>query len=161
MRPSWMLAIAACLVAPALADAPMSLKADAVAEPATVGYEQGLYRFGATYSVVPSEDAMSCQTACAKDAVCVAWSFVSAAGDADAWCELKRSGGQIERNPMATSGFSPRHEAIFLPVAAVPDEELLGDETASDADHIKAITVEIEKVDIAGPTDLTKTETED
>ena len=161
MRPSWMLAIAACLVAPAFADAPMSLKADAVAPPAPVGHEQGLYRFGATYNVMPSEDALSCQTACADDAVCLAWSFVSAAGDADAWCELKRSGGQIEHNPMATSGFSPRHEAIFLPVAAVPDEELLGDETASDADHIKAITVEIEKVDIAGPTDLTKTETED
>ena len=160
MRPSWMLAIAACLVAPAFADAPMSLKADAVAPPAPVGHEQGLYRFGATYNVMPSEDALSCQTACADDAVCLAWSFVSAAGDADAWCELKRSGGQIEHNPMATSGFSPRHEAIFMPVAAEPVEELLGDGGAPDADHIKAITVEIEKVDIDGPTDLTKLQTE-
>ena len=84
MRPSWMLAIAACLAAPAFADAPMSLKADAVAPPAPVGHEQGLYRFGATYNVMPSEDALSCQTACADDAVCLAWSFVSAAGDADA-----------------------------------------------------------------------------
>ena len=160
MRPSWILAIAACLVAPAFADAPMSLKADAVATPAPVGHEPGLYRFGATYSVVASDDALSCQAACADDAVCLAWSFVSATGDAGAWCELKRSGGQIERNPMATSGFSPRHEAIFMPVAAEPAEELLGDESASDADHIKAITVEIEKVDIDGPTDLTKPQTE-
>ena len=160
MRPSWMLAIAACLVAPAFADAPMSLKADAVAEPAPVGHEQGLYRFGATYRVTPSEDASSCQTACAIDPVCFAWSFVSEAGDADAWCELKRSGGQIERNPMATSGFSLRHEAIFMPVAAQAAEELLGDKAESDAGHIKAITVEIEKVDIDGPTDLTNTETE-
>jgi PAN domain len=161
MRPSWMLAIAACLVAPAFADAPMSLKADAVAAPAPVGHEQGLYRFGATYNVIPSEDALSCQTACAEDAVCLAWSFVSAAGDAGAWCELKRSGGQIEHNPMATSGFSPRHEAIFMPVAAELAEELLGDENGSDADHIKAITVEIEKVEIDGPTDLTEPKTED
>ena len=160
MRPSWMLAIAACLVAPAFADAPMSLKADAVAAPAPVGHEQGLYRFGATYSVVPAEDALGCQTACADDSACLAWSFVSAAGDADAWCELKRSGGQIEHNPMAVSGFSPRHEAIYMPVAAEPAEDLLGDDAESDADHIKAITVEIEKVDIDGPTDLTKTEPE-
>jgi hypothetical protein len=159
MRPSWILAIAACLVAPAFADAPMSLKADAVATPAPVGHEPGLYRFGATYSVVASDDAPSCQTACADDAVCLAWSFVAATGDAGAWCELKRSGGQIERNPMATSGFSPRHEAIFMPVAAEPAKELLGDESASDADHIKAITVETVQID--GPTDLTKPQTED
>jgi hypothetical protein len=160
MRRSWMLAIAACLVVPAFADAPMSLKADAVATPTPVGHEPGLYRFGATYRVMPSEDALSCQTACADDAVCLAWSHVSAAGDAGAWCELKRSGGQIEHNPIATSGFSPRHEAIFIPVAAAPAEELLGDETASDADHIKASTVEIAKVEIEGPTDLTEPQTE-
>lgn len=155
MRPTWMLAIAACLVAPAFADAPMSLKADAVATPAPVGHEQGLYRFGATYSVMPSEDALSCQTACADDAMCLAWSHVATTGDYDSWCELKRGGGRIEHNPLATSGISPRHEAIFAPVVEAPAEDLLGDKPGSDADHIKAITVEIEKVDVDGPTDLT------
>jgi len=155
MRNSWMFAIAALLVAPAFADAPMSLKADAVATPEIVGAETGLYRFGATYSVAPSDDALSCQTACADDAVCVAWSHVATTGEHDAWCELKRGGGRVEHNPLATSGISPRHEAIFAPVVEAPAEELLGDDAGSDADHIKAITVEIEKVDIDGPTHLT------
>tara|TARA_R110000787_G_scaffold3868_18_gene14973 strand:- start:6522 stop:7001 length:480 start_codon:yes stop_codon:yes gene_type:complete len=152
MRLSWMLAIAACLVAPAFADAPMSLKADAMATPEMVGAEHGLYRFGATYSVTPSDNASSCQTACADDARCVAWSHVETTGEHDAWCELKRGGGRIERNPLATSGISPRHEAIFAPVLEAPVDELLGD-----ADDIRAITVEMEKVDVDGPTDLTPT----
>ena len=153
MRLSWMLAIAACLAAPAFADAPMSLKADAMAAPETVGAEPGLYRFGATYSVIPSDGVSSCQAACADDARCVAWSHVATTGEHDAWCELKRGGGRIEHNPLATSGISPRHEAIFAPVMEAPADELLGD-----ADHIKAITVEIEKVDVDGPTDLTPTD---
>ncbi|MFH1517536.1 MAG: PAN domain-containing protein, partial [Pseudomonadota bacterium] len=95
MRLSWMLAIAACLVAPAFADAPMSLKADAMAAPETVGAEPGLYRFGATYSVIPSDGVSSCQAACADDARCVAWSHVATTGEHDAWCELKRGGGRI------------------------------------------------------------------
>jgi hypothetical protein len=158
MRHSWMLAIAACLVAPAFADAPMSLKADAVATPEIVGAEPGLYRFGATYSVTPSKDALSCQRACADDAICVAWSHVATTGEYDAWCELKRGGGRVEHNPLATSGISPRHEALFAPVIEAPADELLGDETGSGADHIKAITVEMEKVDVDGPDDLRPTE---
>ncbi|KCZ93745.1 PAN domain-containing protein [Hyphomonas johnsonii] len=156
MRHTWMLAIAACFAAPALADAP-TLKADAVAAK-PVGYEQGLYRFGATYSVTDLDSALSCQTACADDEVCKAWSFIDAAGDSDARCELKRSGGRLERNPTATSGISPRHEALFSPEPTTPADELLGAEAGTDAGDIKAITVEIEKVDIDGPTALVPTD---
>lgn len=146
MRHITLLALAACLVAPAFAEAPMSLKADAVAEPAPVGYEQGLYRFGATYSVTPSDDALSCQSACADNDMCKAWSFVETVGEAPARCELKRGGGRLERNPAATSGFSPTHEAFFSPTLAAPVDELMGDDNPSTDDHLRSITVEREKV---------------
>ncbi|KDA03147.1 PAN domain-containing protein [Hyphomonas oceanitis] len=132
MRHIRMLALAACLVAPAFAEAPMSLKADAVAAPAPVGYEQGLYRFGATYSVMPSEDALSCQSACADNDMCKAWSFVAIVGETPARCELKRGGGRLERNPAATSGFSPTHEAFFAPVLETPTDDLLGEAPEDD-----------------------------
>lgn len=157
MRLSWMLAIAACLVAPAFADAPMSLKADVMARPQITGAEAGLYRFGATYSITPSKDALSCQAACANDARCLAWSHVATTGEHDAWCELKRGGGRVEHNLLATSGISPRHEAIFAALAEAPGEDLLGSAPGDNADHIRAITVEIEKVDVDGPMDLTPT----
>ena len=106
----------------------MSLKAEAVAGPAVVGYEQGFYRFGATYSVTPSEDALSCQSACADNDMCKAWSFVAIVGETPARCELKRGGGKLERNPAATSGYSPTHEAFFSPVLEVPTDDLLGED---------------------------------
>ncbi|MEH6489848.1 PAN domain-containing protein [Hyphomonas oceanitis] len=146
MRHIRLLALAACLVAPAFAEAPMSLKADAVAAPAPVGYEQGLYRFGATYSVMPSEDALSCQSACADNDMCKAWSFVAVVGETPARCELKRGGGHLESNPAATSGFSPTHEAFFSPVLETPVDELMGDDSASTDDHLRSITIEREKV---------------
>ncbi|KCZ58880.1 PAN domain-containing protein [Hyphomonas chukchiensis] len=146
MRHIKLLALAACLVAPAFAEAPMSLKAEAVAAPTPVGYEQGFYRFGATYSVMPSEDALSCQSACADNDMCKAWSFVETVGETPARCELKRGGGRLERNPAATSGFSPTHEAFFSPVLETPVDELMGDDSASTDDHLRAIIVEREKV---------------
>jgi len=106
----------------------MSLKAEAVAAPAPVGYEQGIYRFGATYSVTPSEDALSCQSACADNDMCKAWSFVAIVGETPARCELKRGGGKLERNPAATSGYSPTHEAFFSPVLEMPTDDLLGED---------------------------------
>ncbi|MEH6694766.1 MAG: PAN domain-containing protein [Hyphomonas sp.] len=128
MRHIRLLALAACLAMPAFAEAPMSLKAEAVAAPAPVGYEQGIYRFGATYSVTPSEDALSCQSACADNDMCKAWSFVAIVGETPARCELKRGGGKLERNPAATSGYSPTHEAFFSPVLEMPTDDLLGED---------------------------------
>ena len=79
------------LAAPAFADTP-SMKPDKP-EPAK-GRETGVYRFGATYSVTPVETASACQTSCADDEKCVAWSYVATFEGADARCELKRGGGK-------------------------------------------------------------------
>lgn len=113
------------LAAPAFADTP-SMKPDKP-EP-TKGQETGVYRFGATYSVTPVETASACQTSCADDAMCVAWSYVATFEGADARCELKRGGGKARPNPLATSGVSPTLAAKFIPdpkpeLEGGPDEE--------------------------------------
>ena len=119
MRLVSLLAIA-LLAAPAYADNP-SMKPDKP-EPAK-GQEAGIYRFGATYSVIPGETASACQTSCADDAMCVAWSYVATFEGADARCELKRGGGKARANPLATSGVSPTLAAKFIPE---PKPELEG-----------------------------------
>lgn len=115
----------ALLAAPAFADTP-SMKPDKH-EPAK-GQEAGVYRFGATYSVQPVETASACQTSCAGDDKCVAWSYVATFEGADARCELKRGGGKARANPLATSGVSPTLAAKFIPepkpeLEGGPDEE--------------------------------------
>jgi hypothetical protein len=110
----------ALMAAPAFADTP-SMKPDKP-EPAK-GQEAGVYRFGATYSVTPVETASACQTSCADDAKCVAWSYVATFEGADARCELKQGGGKARPNPLATSGVSPTLAAKFLPE---PKPELEG-----------------------------------
>ena len=119
MRLVSLLAIA-LLAAPAYADSP-SMKPDKP-EPAK-GQEAGVYRFGATYSVIPGETASACQTSCADDQQCVAWSYVATFEGADARCELKRGGGKARDNPLATSGVSPTLAAKFIPE---PKPELEG-----------------------------------
>ena len=110
----------ALMAAPDFADTP-SMKPDKP-EPAK-GQEAGVYRFGATYSVTPVETASACQTSCADDAKCVAWSYVATFEGADARCELKQGGGKARPNPLATSGVSPTLAAKFLPE---PKPELEG-----------------------------------
>ena len=110
----------ALMAAPAFADTP-SMKPDKP-EPAK-GQEAGVYRFGATYSVTPVETASACQTSCADDAKCIAWSYVATFEGADARCELKQGGGKARPNPLATSGVSPTLAAKFLPE---PKPELEG-----------------------------------
>jgi hypothetical protein len=110
----------ALMAAPAFADTP-SMKPDKP-EPAK-GQEAGVYRFGATYFVTPVETASACQTSCADDAKCIAWSYVATFEGADARCELKQGGGKARPNPLATSGVSPTLAAKFLPE---PKPELEG-----------------------------------
>lgn len=110
----------ALMAVPAFADTP-SMK-PGKPEPAK-GQEAGVYRFGATYSVTPVETASACQTSCADDAKCVAWSYVATFEGADARCELKQGGGKARPNPLATSGVSPTLAAKFLPE---PKPELEG-----------------------------------
>lgn len=88
------------------------LAGSATEKAATVlpGHEPGIYRFGATFSSFESYSAVSCQSACRTNDACYSWSYMAGAGNANARCELKRSGGQIERNPLATSGYSPTKE---------------------------------------------------
>lgn len=110
----------ALMAAPAFADTP-SMKPDKP-EPAK-GQEAGVYRFGATYSVTPVETASACQTSCADDAKCIAWSYVATFEGANARCELKQGGGKARPNPLATSGVSPTLAEKFIPE---PKPELEG-----------------------------------
>ena len=122
MRLVPLLAIA-LLALPAMADSPSAKPAKKPAAEAAKGQETGIYRFGATYSVLPGDTASACQQACSDDGVCVAWSYVSTYEGADARCELKRGGGKARPDVLATSGISPRHEALYAPE---PKPELEG-----------------------------------
>ena len=100
---------------PAVADTP-SIKPSKQAEQDTPkGQEAGVYRFGATYSVMTGDTASTCQKSCSDDGACIAWSFVSSYEGTEARCELKRGGGHSRPDPLATSGISPRHEALYAP----------------------------------------------
>ena len=113
----------ALMAAPALADSP-SIKPEKPADAdIPKGQEAGVYRFGATYSVTPGETASACQASCADDDMCVTWSYVATFEGAEARCELKRGGGKARRNPLATSGVSPRIAEKFAPA---PKPELEG-----------------------------------
>jgi hypothetical protein len=87
------------------------------------GHEAGIYRHGATYAVLAGDTALSCEAACGDDGVCQAWSFVEAYGASGARCELKQGGGKAEENLLATSGVSPRIDAVVWGVSAPAAEE--------------------------------------
>ncbi len=112
MRFIALLAAGIALSLPAIADTHELAGAATGKKAATVlpGHELGIYRFGATFSSFESYSAVACQTACRTNDACFAWSYLVGAGNTNARCELKRSGGQVERNPMATSGYSPTKE---------------------------------------------------
>ncbi len=115
---------------------------EAMYEPAAlpVGHERDVYRFGATYSVVESASALSCQAACDDEMSCKAWSFVDTYGASPARCELKRGQGKKEENRLATSGIATKLKNAALgempePAAAPMTEpgQLQGGLAASEA----------------------------
>ncbi|MEL7481826.1 MAG: PAN domain-containing protein, partial [Pseudomonadota bacterium] len=72
-------------------------------------HEQNTYRFGGTYKMFSGESADECAIACELDGKCKAWSFQrETAGLGAARCELKRTIGPQEANPLMISGISPR-----------------------------------------------------
>ena len=116
----------ALLAAPALADSPGAKPEKPAERQVPPGQEPGLYRFGATFRFTPAASASACQSSCASEGQCFAWSYVQASGESAARCELKRGGGRVEPNPLATSGISPRHEALYATRIALPSGNLDG-----------------------------------
>lgn len=126
MRFIALLAAGIALSLPAMAEAPKLAGGPAEQAAPTVlpGHEPGIYRFGATYSSFGARSAAACQSACTTQNACFAWSYLVGTGDAHARCELKRSGGQIERNPTATSGYSPTKERQRPPVRVIKQTQI-------------------------------------
>jgi hypothetical protein len=113
----------ALIAAPAAADAPSRKPEKPTEQAAPTGQEPGIYRFGATYSVLPGDTPTACQASCAADEMCLAWSHVAAIDGGEGRCELKRGGGHVRKDLLSVSGISPRHEALFTPK---PVQELDG-----------------------------------
>lgn len=123
------------LLALAMTLATICFAAPSHADETAGSVEPGVYRFGATYRLLNGGDADACQAVCTDDNRCVAWSFVEGLGDGDARCELKRGGGRIELHPLATSGISPRHEALYATQIEPADADgLLGSDGSSSDD---------------------------
>ncbi len=80
---------------------------------AEAGFQSGLYYFGGTYRRLLADTPESCAALCSADARCLAWSQLPQGPESAAVCELKRNGGLPEARPLAVSGRSPRHEAVF------------------------------------------------
>ncbi|MCA8901305.1 MAG: PAN domain-containing protein [Hyphomonas sp.] len=131
MRLAALLALA-LFAAPALADSPDAKPEKAKERPVVPGQEAGIYRFGATYSVLTGDTAGTCQQACSDDGACFAWSFVEGSGDGAARCELKRGGGRVSPDPLATSGISSRHEDLYSVRIVLPDTLAGGPDEADD-----------------------------
>lgn len=93
---------------------------EAAYTPAPASHEPNTYRFGATYSVVDTNSALACETACDEDASCKAWSHVDSYGASPARCELKRGQGRREENPLATSGVATKLKTATLGETQVP-----------------------------------------
>lgn len=111
------LVLAAFIALPCMADSAADMTAGPdTAVAYTPGQEPGLYRFGATYEFGISATASDCQVTCDSESACFAWSFVEGIGESETRCELKRGGGRIEHNFLATSGISSRHAAKFAVV---------------------------------------------
>lgn len=86
-------------------------------------YEAGIHRFGATYAVREAATPLACASACDDAPVCAAWTFIDAYGAAPARCELKRSAGKKEDNPLAISGMATRvKQDMFGAAPALPAE---------------------------------------
>jgi len=113
----------ALMAVPAFADSPGIKPAKPAEITVPKGEEPGVYRFGATYSVLPGDTASACKASCANDGMCIAWSYVATFEGDDARCELKRGGGRARLDPLATSGVSPTLAAKFIPE---PKPELEG-----------------------------------
>lgn len=102
--------------------------AEAAPIPQTVitpaSHEPAIFRFGATYSVMPGSTALACEAACDEALSCQAWTFVEPYGAAPARCELKRGQGRKEENPLATSGVATKLKTAFTgePDASLPVE---------------------------------------
>lgn len=98
---------------------PLSARAETVPAAPRDGYEQKIYRHGATYRLLPGSDASACEAACSGDDICLAWSFLASDGLSPARCELKRGAGRREENLLAVSGISIR-PGPGIPVLPVP-----------------------------------------
>lgn len=76
--------------------------AEAIGEPDTA-------RPGGAYSAMPAADPAACALACARDALCMAWTFRPAEANA---CELKAVIPALRPERGATSGLSARAPAF-------------------------------------------------
>ncbi len=86
--------------------AALSLAAGAHAD--DFSHEPQTYRFGGTYSIVAAADPAACAMACGSDDACLAWSFQRETGGlGPSRCELKRTLGRPEANPLMVSGVAP------------------------------------------------------
>ena len=126
------------LLALAVALATICFAAPSQADETAGSVEPGIYRFGATYRVLNGGDADFCQTICTQDNRCIAWSHMEGLTEDGAYCELKRGGGRVELHPLATSGISPRHEAIYATMIETPDTDGLLGSDSSDSDEAPA-----------------------
>lgn len=91
-------------------------------------YEPGTYRFGGTYSIVAATDPDACAMTCGSDDACLAWSFQRQTGGlGPSRCELKRTLGRSEANPLMVSGVAPQlFEEGSVSWQWSDDEELVG-----------------------------------
>ena len=125
------LLLAACFSLPVMADSLEAEPASAEATQATPGQQPGIYRFGATYEFTNTANVDDCQQLCNTRSACLAWSYIAALDEGASRCELKRGVGKVERNPLATSGLSSRHEDRHQPVLEVQEELQGGSDFAS------------------------------
>lgn len=125
------LLLAACFSLPVMADSLEAESASAEAIQAAPGQQSGIYRFGATYEFTNTATIDDCRQLCNTRSACLAWSYIEALDEGASRCELKRGAGTVERNPLATSGLSYRHEDRHQPVLEVQEELQGGSNLAS------------------------------
>jgi hypothetical protein len=98
-------AILVSLLAALGAGAGMTAAATA-SEPSGATMDRGMARPGGVYANVAAPDAIACAQACADDALCMSWTFMSVAGGGS--CELKAVIPHPSPDVRATSGLSAR-----------------------------------------------------
>lgn len=108
-------AILATLLA-ALGAGPGMTAAATASEPSGATMDRGMARPGGVYANVAAPDAIACAQACADDALCMSWTFMSVAGDGS--CELKAVIPHPSPDVRATSGLSARAPAFARLVGA-------------------------------------------
>jgi hypothetical protein len=97
----------------------------------------GFSRAGAPYATSTSDDAYSCATACARDGICIAWTYRASANS----CEFRASVSDSAADADATSGLSDRAPASMhrQTVAATPEPaQVATAEPAPPAHHTPA-----------------------